>query len=144
MHLHRTFAGGRWPRPCIAEMGGKNAAIVSRHGNIEDAALGVLRSAFGLSGQKCSACSRVYVEHTVFNDFVAALHAATEKVAVGDPTRRAHWMGPVIDAAAVARYEDAAAQIRHSTSAVRPRRERLDHGDLAHGHYCAPTIAARR
>ena len=77
MHLYRTFAQGRWPRPCIAEMGGKNAAIVSRHGDIGDAALGVTRSAFGLSGQKCSACSRVYVEHTAFADFVAALHAAT-------------------------------------------------------------------
>ncbi len=64
MHLVRTFAAGRWPRPCIAEMGGKNAAIVSRHANIEDAATGITRSAFGLSGQKCSACSRVYVEHT--------------------------------------------------------------------------------
>ena len=70
----RTFARGRWPRPCIAEMGGKNAAIVSRHANLHDAATGVARSAFGLSGQKCSACSRVYVEHTVFADFVAALH----------------------------------------------------------------------
>jgi len=47
-----------------------------------------MRSAFGLSGQKCSACSRVYVEHTVFADFVAALHAATAKLAVGDATRR--------------------------------------------------------
>ncbi len=143
MHLHRTFAGGRWPRPCIAEMGGKNAAIVSRHGNIEDAALGVLRSAFGLSGQKCSACSRVYVEHTVFNDFVAALHAATRQVAIGDPTQRMHWMGPLIDAAAVARYEDAAAQIRALAreGAIVHGGLRLDHDDLAHGHYCAPTIA---
>ena len=102
----------RWPRPCIAEMGGKNAAIVSRHANLHDAVTGIVRSAFGLSGQKCSACSRVYVEHTVFADFVAALHGATAKVAVGDPTRREHWMGPVIDAAAVARYEDAAAQVQ--------------------------------
>ena len=79
MHLYRTFAQGRWPRPCIAEMGGKNAAIVTRHANLDDAATGIARSAFGLSGQKCSACSRVYVEHTVFADFVAALHAAAAK-----------------------------------------------------------------
>ncbi len=143
MHLHRTIAQGRWPRPCIAEMGGKNAAIVSRHADLGDAALGVMRSAFGLSGQKCSACSRVYVEHTVFADFVAALHAATAKIAVGDPTRRANWMGPVIDAAAVARFEDAAAQIRAlgERGAIVHGGERLDHGELAHGHFCAPTIA---
>ncbi len=143
MHLYRTFAGGRWPRPCIAEMGGKNAAIVSRHANLPDAAMGISRSAFGLSGQKCSACSRVYVEHTVFADFMAALHAVTAKIGVGDPTRRQHWMGPVIDAPAVARFEDAVAQI-HALDAdggIVHGGERLDHGDLAHGHYCAPTIA---
>ncbi len=143
MHLYRTFAAGRWPRPCIAEMGGKNAAIVSRHGDLADAATGVARSAFGLSGQKCSACSRVYVERTVFADFVSALHAATQKISVGDPTRREHWMGPVIDTAAVARFEDAAAQVRAlgAAGSVVHGGQRLDHGDLAHGHYCAPTIA---
>jgi 1-pyrroline-5-carboxylate dehydrogenase len=143
MHLHRTLAHGRWPRPCIAEMGGKNAAIVSRHANLDDAVLGVWRSAFGLSGQKCSACSRVYVEKTVFADFVAALHAATKKIAVGDPTERSHWMGPVIDAAAVARFEDAAAQITAlgERGSLVHGGQRLDHGELAHGHYCAPTIA---
>ena len=143
MHLYRTIAQRRWPRPCIAEMGGKNAAIVSRHADIGDAALGVMRSAFGLSGQKCSACSRVYVEHTVFADFVAALHAASARIAVGDPTRRANWMGPVIDAAAVARFEDAAAQIQAlaDRGAIVHGGERLDQGELAHGHFCMPTIA---
>jgi 1-pyrroline-5-carboxylate dehydrogenase len=143
MHLYRTVAEGPWPRPCIAEMGGKNAAIVSRNGNVADAALGVSRSAFGLSGQKCSACSRVYVEHAVFGDFVLALHAATAKIAVGDPTQRANWMGPVIDTAAVARFEDAVAQIQalDERGAIVHGGERLDQGELAHGHFCAPTIA---
>jgi 1-pyrroline-5-carboxylate dehydrogenase len=143
MHLYRRFAAGRWPRPCIAEMGGKNAAIVSRHADLRDAATGVMRSAFGLSGQKCSACSRVYVEHTVFPDFVAALHAQTVRLSVGDPTRREHWMGPVIDAAAVARYEDAVAQVHalRERGAIVEGGERLDRNDLAHGHFVAPTIA---
>ncbi len=143
MYLLRLFAEGVWPRPCIAEMGGKNAAIVTRHAQLADAASGVTRSAFGLSGQKCSACSRVYVEHTVFNDFVARLHAAAASIAVGDPTQRANWMGPVIDGAAVARFEDASAQIHAlgRDGAIVHGGERLDHGDLAHGHYCAPTIA---
>jgi 1-pyrroline-5-carboxylate dehydrogenase len=143
MHLVRTFAQGRWPRPCIAEMGGKNAAIVTRHANVPLAATGVARSAFGLSGQKCSACSRVYVEHTVFNDFVAALHAHAANIGVGDPTRHEHWMGPVIDAKAVSRFEDAVAQVRGlgADGGVVSGGERLDHGDLAHGHYCTPTVA---
>lgn len=143
MELVRAFAGGRWPRPCIAEMGGKNAAIVTRHADLRAAAAGIARSAFGLSGQKCSACARVYVEHTVFNDFVSALHGATERIAVGDPTLREHWMGPVIDAKAVTRFEDAVATLRGlgSAAAVVHGGERLDHGVLAHGHYCMPTIA---
>ena len=143
MNLYRAFAQARWPRPCIAEMGGKNAAIVSRRANLVDAATGVMRSAFGLSGQKCSACSRVFVEHTVFADFVAALHGLTVKLSVGDPTHREHWMGPVINAAAVARYEDAIAEInglRGAGNIVEGGR-RLDHGDVAHGHFVAPTIA---
>lgn len=72
-HLHRLARGGhagaarqcRRPLPQalhLTEMGGKNATIVSRHGDVERAALGILRSAFGLSGQKCSARSRVRVE----------------------------------------------------------------------------------
>ncbi|MBP8305842.1 MAG: aldehyde dehydrogenase family protein, partial [Burkholderiaceae bacterium] len=65
MDIARRFAQGPWPRPCIAEMGGKNAVIVSRHADIERAATGIVRSAFGLQGQKCSACSRVYVERPV-------------------------------------------------------------------------------
>jgi 1-pyrroline-5-carboxylate dehydrogenase len=142
MHIHRRFASGAWPRPCIAEMGGKNAAIVSRHANLRDAATGIMRSAFGLSGQKCSACSRVYVEHTVFADLVASLHEATLRVSVGDPTQRDNWMGPVIDAAAVARYEDAIAKVAGTGGGgIVEGGLRLDHGDLAHGHFVAPTIA---
>jgi len=143
MHLVRTFAQGRWPRPCIAEMGGKNATIVSRHANLGDAVTGITRSAFGLTGQKCSACSRVYVDHTRFADVVSALHQAATRVATGDPTVREHWMGPLIDAHAVARYEDAAAQVHAlgAAGAIVHGGERLDHGDLAHGHYVAPTVA---
>ena len=140
VHIYRRFAAGTWPRPCIAEMGGKNAAIVSRHARLGDAATGIARSAFGLSGQKCSACSRVFVEHTVFADFVAALHAATLQLRVGDPTHRDHWMGPVIDATSVARYEDAVAQLV-SLGGIVEGGVRLDHGNVAHGHFVAPTIA---
>jgi 1-pyrroline-5-carboxylate dehydrogenase len=143
MHVYRALAAGAWPRPCIAEMGGKNAAVVSRRADLGDAAAGIVRSAFGLAGQNGAACSRVYVEHTVFADFVAALHGATVRIAVGDPTRREHWMGPLIDAAAVARFEDAAARVRAlgAAGAIVEGGLRLDRDDLAHGHYVAPTIA---
>ena len=61
MKLFKTFSTA-WPRPCIVEMGGKNPAIVSRKADLEEAAEGIMRSAFGFGGQKCSANSRVYVE----------------------------------------------------------------------------------
>ena len=79
----------------------------------------------------------------MFADFVAALHGATAKVAVGDPTRREHWMGPVIDATAVARYEDAAAQVRAlgADGAIVEGGLRLDRNELAHGLFVAPTVA---
>ena len=88
MHLYRTFSGGRHARPCITEMGGKNPAIVTSKADLDVAALGIMRSAFGLQGQKCSTCSRVYVERTVKDAFTGKLLALTEKIVVGNPTRR--------------------------------------------------------
>ena len=72
----------------ILELGGKNPAIVSRHADLEDAAIGIMRSAFGLQGQKCSACSRVYIEEPVYDDLVERLVDLTNKLKIGDPTDR--------------------------------------------------------
>jgi acyl-CoA reductase-like NAD-dependent aldehyde dehydrogenase len=136
----RTYAAGRWPRPCIAEMGGKNAAIVTRHADLERAATGIVRSAFGLSGQKCSACSRVYVERAVAPALRERLVVLTEKLAVGDPTRRENWMGPVINASARARYAKCVENlVKHGRIEAGGRL--LGEGDLARGHFVAPTVA---
>ena len=62
MGIFRNFAENKYVRPTILELGGKNPTIVSRNADIERAAIGIVRSAFGLQGQKCSACSRVYIE----------------------------------------------------------------------------------
>jgi 1-pyrroline-5-carboxylate dehydrogenase len=140
MGISRAFAAGRWPRPCIAEMGGKNAAIVSRHADLERAALGIMRSAFGLQGQKCSACSRVYAERSVAGELGERLVALTGKIAVGDPTRRENWMGPVIDARAVERYAKCVENLRRH-GAIATGGERLVEGALAKGHFVAPTVA---
>ena len=76
MKLHQEAAGA-YPRPVICEMGGKNPVIVSRQADLDLAAEGTARSAFGLSGQKCSAASRVYVERPVAQEFVERLVART-------------------------------------------------------------------
>jgi 1-pyrroline-5-carboxylate dehydrogenase len=141
MALLRQFVAGARPRPLIAEMGGKNAAIVTRHADLDRAAIGIVRSAFGLQGQKCSACSRVFVERAVADELRARLVARTEAIAIGDPTDAAHWMGPVIDAAAVARYRRAAEELRADGRVLAGARV-LDDGELAHGHFVAPTIGS--
>ena len=140
MHIYRSFAHGAWPRPCIAEMGGKNAAIVSRHADLDRAATGIVRSAFGLSGQKCSACSRVYVERPVAAALRERLVALTAALATGDPTERNNWMGPVINASAHARYQKCVDNLA-SHGAVLTGGRHLAEGGLEKGYFCAPTVA---
>ncbi len=128
-----------WPRPTIVEMGGKNPAIVSRKADLEEAAEGIMRSAFGFDGQKCSANSRVYVERPVHDELVRLLVEKTEKVTIGDPLVRANWMGPVIDQRAVDRHQAAVAEARRDGT-VFTGGEHLNDGDLARGHYVEPTV----
>ena len=141
MGIVRAFAGRAWPRPCIVEMGGKNAAIVSRHADLERAATGIVRSAFGLQGQKCSACSRVYVERPVAQALRERLVALTEAIAVGDPTDRRHWMGPLINETAWRRYGERTRQLREEGVVYSGARV-LDEGALARGWFVAPTVGS--
>ena len=110
-HLYKNFAR-RYPKPVIVEMGGKNPAIVSRHADLDEAAEGVMRSAFGFSGQKCSANSRVYVERPVLADFTRRLVEKTEAITIGDPLDKRNWLGPVINQRAVDRYTEAIGEAR--------------------------------
>ncbi len=139
MAILRRFAAGRRPRPCIAEMGGKNAAIVSRHADLQRAATGIVRSAFGLSGQKCSACSRVLVEAPVAAELRARLVEATRAIKVGNPLQHENWMGPVISEASRANYLRAVGELRRDG-------EILVGGEvpagLGAGHFVAPTFAS--
>ena len=138
--LYRSFPQP-YPKPVIVEMGGKNAVIVSRHADLDAAAEGVMRSAFGLSGQKCSAASRVYVEGEVHDDFLHLLKAKAESIAVGDPTDKGNWMGPVINSSAVARYESAAEEAATSGLVVTGGRRLHDKGRDG-GYFVAPTVVA--
>lgn len=140
MEIIRTLAAGRWPRPCIAEMGGKNAVIVSRHADLDRAALGISRSAFGLQGQKCSACSRVYVESGVAAELRRKLVECTAAIRVGDPTQRENWMGPVINRAAYQRYGRCIENIGKHGEVLAGGRP-LTEGALARGFFVAPTVA---
>ena len=131
MRLFKSFSTA-WPRPCIVEMGGKNPAIVSRKADLEEAAEGIMRSAFGFGGQKCSANSRVYVEQPVHDELVRMLVEKTEKITVGDPIKRENWLGPIIDQKAVDRHQQAVAEARRDGK-VYIGGEHLSDGDLARG-----------
>lgn len=96
-------------RPVLAEMGGQNPAIVTRSADLTAAASGIVRSAFGLSGQKCSACRRVVVDVAVADQLIDELTRLTADLVVGDPLDRTTFMGPVIDDAIAARVDAALA-----------------------------------
>ncbi|HJP88088.1 MAG TPA: aldehyde dehydrogenase family protein [Candidatus Limnocylindrales bacterium] len=136
--LFKSFSTN-WPRPCIVEMGGKNPAIVSRKADLEEAAEGIMRSAFGFGGQKCSANSRVYVERPVHDELVRMLVEKTEKLTVGDPILREHWLGPVIDQKAVDRHQKAVSDARKDGE-VYTGGEHLTDGPLGRGFFVEPTV----
>src|SRR5580700_203041 len=130
MELFRLMSEGR-VRPCLLEMGGKNAAVVCESAKLDDAVEGCARSGFGLSGQKCSALSRIYVAKPLHAKFLERLSERARAIAVGDPTRADVFMGPVIDEEAVVRYERACADAR-SHGAVHAGGARLTDGALQH------------
>jgi len=140
MKIFRDFGMGRWIRPTILELGGKNPAIVSRHANIEDAAVGIVRSAFGLQGQKCSACSRVFIEEPVYDQLVARIVDLTNKLAIGDPTDRKNYLGPVVNKNSYRDYQNFSEDL-HKNSTILTGGKVLTGGDYARGYFCAPTIA---
>jgi 1-pyrroline-5-carboxylate dehydrogenase len=127
-------------KPCLLELGGKNAAIVCEAADVAKAAQGCARSAFGLSGQKCSALSRIYVHASRRDEFVRRLLEHREKIVVGDPTRADVYMGPVIHEDAVARFERAAAEAR-ADGRILGGGERLMSEPYLYGHFVQPTVA---
>lgn len=129
----------RFPRPVIAEMGGKNAAIVSQAADLAKAVKGVAQAAFGYSGQKCSACSRVYVHEQIFDIFVEMLSAWSRTFPIGDPRLRDTFICPVIHPKAVQDYERFVAMARRDGKVLIGGRTRTEN-DLGKGNYVEPTI----
>jgi 1-pyrroline-5-carboxylate dehydrogenase len=139
MHLYRTVNEQR-PKPVICEMGGKNPVVVTATADLDKAATGVLRSAFGLSGQKCSAASRVFVEEQVYDEFVDKLVEKTEMLSVGNPLDREVYMGPVIDQGVVERFRKAVAETEASGGTVLAGGEVLTGEDYEKGNFVQPTV----
>jgi 1-pyrroline-5-carboxylate dehydrogenase len=136
-----AMAAGRYPRPCITEMGGKNPVIVTERADLDRAANGLLRSAYGMGGQKCSAASRLYVHEKVADDLLARIEKQVDAIRIGDPTLRENWLGPVVNARAYENYSRFVSQLRAGGATLRrggsPRKE----GALARGYYVEPVLA---
>ncbi|MGH8566146.1 MAG: L-glutamate gamma-semialdehyde dehydrogenase [Gammaproteobacteria bacterium] len=120
----------------IAEMGGKNAIIVDSDADLDDAVTGVLHSAFGYQGQKCSACSRVVVVGPHYPRFVARLVEAAESLNIGAPESPSTFLGPVIDGQAQGRILAAIESGREEANPVL----QMDCAPLGEGYFVGPAI----
>jgi 1-pyrroline-5-carboxylate dehydrogenase len=140
IRMYQEFAKRSYARPMILELGGKNPVIVSRHANLEHAALGIMRSAFGLQGQKCSAASRVLAEEPVYDELVALLKEATGKLVVGNPTDRDVNVGPVINQNAYKNFKDFCEEINQGGGRFLTGGNVKTGGMFDKGFYCEPTF----
>lgn len=140
MKMYRDFAERNYVRPVILELGGKNPAIVSRHANLSDAATGIVRSAFGLQGQKCSAASRVIVEEPVYDELLVRLKEMTEKLVIGDPTERTTYLGPVINKSSYGDFKNFTEEINQAGGKFLTGGHVKTGGLFDKGYYCEPTL----
>ncbi len=120
----------------IAEMGGKNALIIDESADLDQAVAGVVQSAFGYTGQKCSACSRVIVLETVYNAFLERFVEATNSLNIGPTDEPSVKVGPVIDGAAQKRIQEYIEIGRQEGRVV------LEMESPDHGYFVSPTIIA--
>jgi 1-pyrroline-5-carboxylate dehydrogenase len=93
----KTQPGQKWIKRLVAEMGGKDSIVVDKDADLELAAQGIMVSAFGFSGQKCSACSRAIIHQDVYDQVVTRVVELTNGLKMGDPRDPSHFTGPVID-----------------------------------------------
>jgi 1-pyrroline-5-carboxylate dehydrogenase len=93
----KTQPGQLWIKRVVAEMGGKDAIIVADDADLDEAATGVVQSAFGFQGQKCSACSRAIIDARIYDPMIERIAELTAKIKVGDPTDTSTTMSAVIN-----------------------------------------------
>ncbi|HAH05726.1 MAG TPA: 1-pyrroline-5-carboxylate dehydrogenase [Elusimicrobia bacterium] len=138
MRMFRSFSSN-WVKPCHLELGGKAPVVVMDSADLDAAAEGVFRSAWGFQNQKCSAASRVYVHKKVAKPFLDKLIALTRALKAGDPTRRDIVYGPLINENAFKTWQKAV-DLAKKEGAILHGGNRLTDGDLAKGWFVEPTI----
>ncbi|CAH0239683.1 L-glutamate gamma-semialdehyde dehydrogenase [Peribacillus simplex] len=128
--------GQIWLKRVIAEMGGKDTIVVDKEADLELAAQSIVKSAFGFSGQKCSACSRAVIVEDVYDQVLDRAVELTKQLTVGNPVEN-HFMGPVIDQAAFDKIMSYI-EIGNQEGRVLTGGE----GDSSKGYFVQPTIVA--
>ena len=141
MRVARTLQSGTQPRPCIAEMGGKNACIVTAAADLERAATGIVRSSFGMGGQKCSALSRLYVHRDRADALLERIVEQTRALRIGNPAQREYWLGPVTTRTGYDHYARYAELLCSDGARSLIRGEQLKDGALARGFFVRPIVA---
>ena len=131
-------AGRRLKRVSL-ELGGKNAVVVLRDADLDLAVDGILWSAFGTTGQRCTACSRVIADRPIADELVRRLAERAERLRLGSGLDETVEVGPLVNAPAVAKVASYVAIGRGEGELVCGG-ERETAGDLAHGHFYQPTV----
>jgi len=139
--IMQEIAAGAYPRPYIAEMGGKNPTIVTENADLDRAAAGIARSAYGMGGQKCSALSRLYVHEKVADDLLTKIEKEIDKIRIGDPTERSTGLGPVVNKRAHESYARYVADLKSRGAKIRRGGRQPSQGVFARGFYVEPVLA---
>jgi len=129
-------------KPFISEMGGKNPVIVTKHADLDKAADGVMNAAFGFGGQKCSACSRVYVQNDVADQFISKIVEKTKKLRIGMPWKQDVFLGPVINKDAKIKFENAVTLAKQD-GAILTGGKVLSSSGFENGYFVEPTIVTK-
>ena len=129
--------GQIWIKRVVAEMGGKDAIVVDGDCDLDSAVTGVVQSAFGYQGQKCSACSRAIVDQSVYDAFLEKIKAKVSQIKIGSTDDPSNYMGPVIN-------EGAKKSILAHIEAAKTEGRVIIGGDAADGdgYFIQPTVIA--
>jgi 1-pyrroline-5-carboxylate dehydrogenase len=133
----KVHKGQKWLKRTILEMGGKDAIVVDETADLDAAATGIVASAFGFQGQKCSACSRAIVVDSVYDQVLSKVTERTKQLTVGDPTDPGNFMGAVIDSHAFRKIREYIA-IGQKEGLLVTGGDARDGG----GYFISPTIIA--
>jgi 1-pyrroline-5-carboxylate dehydrogenase len=134
--ITKTYELGQ-QKTFIVEMGGKNPVIVAKNSDINGAVSGIASAAFGFDGQKCSACSRVYVHDSIKEEFVSKLIDKARSFKIGNPLEKDVYTGPLISGKAYKTYEQAV-EVARESARILYGGNRINTG--LDGYYVEPTI----